>query len=88
MNKKEFSELIKISEIYNLEFKETLNNSIVKEIFAFTNASRGRVTLNPVIMDLSLTLDDLMRGSYPHDMFLFSNLECIDLVEKEPVQGF
>ena len=33
-------------------------------------------------MDLSLTVDDLMRGSYPHNMFLFSKLERIDLVEK------
>jgi len=82
MNKKELSELIKTSEGYNLEFKETLNSSIVKEICAFANASGGRIILNPVIMDLSLTVDDLMKGSYPHNMFLFSNLERIGLVEK------
>ena len=82
MNKKELSELIKTLEGYNLEFKETLNNSIVKEICAFANASGGRIIFNPIIMDLSLTVDDLMRGSYPHNMFLFSNLERIDLVEK------
>jgi len=82
MNKKELSELIKTSEGYNLEFKETLNSSIVKEICAFANASGGRIILNSVIMDLSLTVDDLMKGSYPHNMFLFSNLERIDLVEK------
>lgn len=82
MNKKELSELIKKSEEYNLEFKETLNNLIVKEICAFANASGGRIIFNPIIMDLSLTVDDLMRGSYPFNMFLFSNLERIDLVEK------
>ena len=82
MNKKELSELIKTSEGYNLEFKETLNSSIVKEICAFANASGGRIIFNPIIMDLSLTVDDLMKGSYPHNMFLFSNLERIDLVEK------
>lgn len=38
--------------------------------------------LNPVRMNMSLTLADLMKGSYPGNPFLFSNLERIDLVEK------
>ena len=38
--------------------------------------------LNPVRMNMSLTLDDLLKGSYPANPFLFGNLERIDLVEK------
>jgi len=68
--------------------REALINSIVHRDYFSTapiliNINIESVKfLNPVIMDLSLTVDDLMRGSYPHNMFLFSNLERIDLVEK------
>ena len=68
--------------------REALINSIVHRDYFSTapiliNINIESVKfLNPVIMDLSLTVDDLMKGSYPHNMFLFSNLERIDLVEK------
>jgi len=38
--------------------------------------------VNPVVFDDSLTLKDLLSGTYPRNLFLFSNLERIDLVEK------
>ena len=65
MNKKELSELIKTSEGYNLEFKETLNSSIVKEICAFANASGGRIILgvkdNLEVLGYKLTNRDISR---------------------------
>lgn len=33
-------------------------------------------------MAASITIEDLMRGSYPRNLFLFSCLERIELVEK------
>lgn len=68
--------------------REALINSIAhRDYFSnapiFVNIHIDRVDfLNPVIMDSSLTLEDLMNGSYPRNLFLFSNLERIDLVEK------
>ena len=68
--------------------REALINSIAhRDYFSnapvFVNIRIDRVDfLNPVVMDYSLTLEDLMNGSYPRNLFLFSNLERIDLVEK------
>jgi len=68
--------------------REALMNSIVhRDYFSsapiLVNIYIDKIKfLNPVIMDLSLTVDDLIKGSYPRNLFLFSNLERIDLVEK------
>ena len=45
MIKKEIIELVKTKEGYTLEFKESLNTSIGKTIYAFANASGGKIIL-------------------------------------------
>jgi len=43
MTKKELDFLIQESEGFNLEFKESYNSSVAKEICAMANASGGKV---------------------------------------------
>jgi ATP-dependent DNA helicase RecG len=85
MNKKELSELIKTLEGYNLEFKETLNNSIVKEICAFANASGGRIILgvkdNLEVLGYKLTNRDI---SIIQD--IARNMDPVFSVEVEQVE--
>lgn len=45
MNKKELIDLIKTGEGYTLELKESIGNSLGKEICAFANASGGKIIL-------------------------------------------
>ena len=42
---KELNRLIKQGESYNLEFKESLNSSIAKEMCAFANTNGGKILL-------------------------------------------
>ncbi|MCK5177594.1 MAG: winged helix-turn-helix transcriptional regulator [Candidatus Aenigmarchaeota archaeon] len=77
-----------ILELPENAIKEALINAIAHRDY-FSNAPilvniyKDKLEiLNPIIMDSSLELQDLLKGSYPKNLFLFSNLERIDLVEK------
>lgn len=45
MNNKDLELLIEKGEGYKLEFKESLNNTLGKELVAFANASGGTILL-------------------------------------------
>ena len=75
MKYEEIIELVKIGEGYTIEFKESLSNSIGKEICAFANASGGKIIIgvkdNGQIIGIQLTnsqkslIQDIARNMDP-----------------------
>ena len=89
MNKKEFQLILEQGEGYNLEFQESVNDSLGKEMCAFATANiqvyifSDRVEfVNHGGLVAGMSLEDLGKKSMPRNVFLFGLMQRMDLVEK------
>ena len=94
MNTKEFDFLIQQGEGFNLEFKESYNSNLAKEICAMANASGGKILIGvtddgkikPVTLSnkMKSEIQDLVRKFDPSlsvDMGVFGGVVIIDVPE-------